>query len=78
MPRTISTITVHPMTSLEAYACVESFGTNPNIGELIKGVKLSPDLSALPLRWTLRIDRSCDAFDIILMQLSNDPRVHIE
>ena len=76
MARTYRLIHISPMNSLEAYDCVESFGHRD--GDLIRGVKLTMDLSTLPLRWHLRIDRSCDAFDVILSQLRDDPRVTLQ
>ena len=77
MARTINTITVYPMDSAEAGHSVAAFGVSD--GALIKGVTLTPDLSNTPLRWRLTIDRSCDAFDVILTQLRNDdPRVTLQ
>lgn len=76
MARPITLIHVSPMNSLEAYQCVESFGRHD--GDLIRGVSLFMDISVLPIQWHLRIDRSCDAFDVILSQLRDDPRVTLQ
>lgn len=77
MARTINLIHVSPMDSREACQSVAAFGATLD-GDLIRGVELTMDLSTLPLRWHLRIDRSCDAFDVILSQLRDDPRVTLQ
>lgn len=76
MARYISTINVYPLSSIEACQTVEAFRAGD--GTLLKGITLIPDLSDLPLRWRLTIDRSCDAFDVLLTQLRSDPRITMQ
>lgn len=76
MARIINTITVTPITNDEAAACMQSFGVSP--GQLRPGVSIIPDLSTMPITWTMRITRALDAFDIVLAQIHGDPRVKLE
>lgn len=72
--RTYNQIIVTPLNSNEACQTIASFGASD--GALYPGVSLRPNLSVLPLQWTLRITRDFDAFDIIDFQMrDNDPRI---
>lgn len=74
MAKAINTITVYPLSNLEAADCIRSFGSHD--GMLHSGISLFIHTNELPITWTLRITSQADVFPIVLAQANiNDPRV---